>query len=141
MVIASQLDKSQTTMCPFGFCNDKQLSVIKSKIQSTFGSAPFPLVVTLDDGTTMTMNVLFCSFSSCKLKFFLIRVPSVILFLVSTCGDGVINQDETDVDCGGSCSNVKTCANGLGCVNAVDCQSNVCVNNVCQNQGQGKLSY
>src|SRR5690242_2058603 len=36
-----------------------------------------------------------------------------------TCTDGVKNGDETDVDCGGSCSN--KCAVGKGCGTATDC--------------------
>jgi hypothetical protein len=40
-----------------------------------------------------------------------------------------MDGDETDVDCGGSCPN--KCANGYGCDNPTDCQSNNCQNNVC----------
>jgi hypothetical protein len=40
-----------------------------------------------------------------------------------TCMDGVLNQDETDVDCGGSC---QACKPGQGCVTPKDCDSKVC---------------
>ena len=41
-----------------------------------------------------------------------------------TCSDGITNQDETDVDCGGSrCSK---CQNGRTCSSGPDCQSNYC---------------
>ncbi len=42
----------------------------------------------------------------------------------ASCGDGVLNGDETDVDCGGSCA--ADCADTLLCLVAADCQSGVC---------------
>jgi len=51
-----------------------------------------------------------------------------------TCSDGIKNQDETDVDCGGSCSG---CADGLNCSINSDCSSNNCVANVCTAIGGG----
>ncbi len=41
-----------------------------------------------------------------------------------TCKDEVKNSDETDVDCGGSCT--ANCADGLACNENADCQSNNC---------------
>lgn len=50
-----------------------------------------------------------------------------------TCGDGVQNQDETDVDCGGAlCS---PCPNDSSCNTATDCASSVCTQNVCVPSG------
>jgi hypothetical protein len=46
-----------------------------------------------------------------------------------TCSDGVQNENETDVDCGGVC---PPCANGKDCASAADCQSGVCTGGVCQ---------
>ena len=40
---------------------------------------------------------------------------------VESCEDGAKNQDETDVDCGGSCE--AKCALGRGCSSAGDCVS------------------
>lgn len=40
------------------------------------------------------------------------------------CLDGTKNGDETDIDCGGSCS--AKCADGQGCNVAADCQSGNC---------------
>ncbi len=40
------------------------------------------------------------------------------------CGDGVRNAGESDVDCGGTCSN--KCASGQGCTIAGDCVSGFC---------------
>lgn len=61
----------------------------------------------------------------------------------ASCTDGIKNQDETDIDCGGTiCSD---CANGKACLLNSDCQSNWCHNNICtqmtcsdgvQNQGE-----
>jgi hypothetical protein len=40
-----------------------------------------------------------------------------------SCSDGVVNQGETDIDCGGSC---PACPTGNACNTATDCQSGVC---------------
>lgn len=45
-----------------------------------------------------------------------------------SCSDGALNQDETDVDCGGSCS---PCADGQTCAAPSDCSSTNCVDGVC----------
>ncbi|MGE5183173.1 MAG: hypothetical protein ACM31C_13980 [Acidobacteriota bacterium] len=44
------------------------------------------------------------------------------------CADTTLDGDETDVDCGGSCT---PCANGKMCLLNTDCQSNNCATNVC----------
>src|SRR5690349_18345888 len=41
----------------------------------------------------------------------------------ASCSDGVKNQDETDVDCGGSCA---TCASGKSCGSNSDCTGGTC---------------
>ena len=46
-----------------------------------------------------------------------------------TCSDGVKNENETDLDCGGVC---PPCADGKDCNAAADCQSDVCSGGVCQ---------
>lgn len=46
-----------------------------------------------------------------------------------TCSDGVLNQDETDVDCGGAtCSK---CPTGKDCKIMSDCTSDVCTSSLC----------
>ena len=45
------------------------------------------------------------------------------------CADNVQNQNESDVDCGGSCG---ACVDGAGCHVAEDCDSRVCTANICQ---------
>jgi hypothetical protein len=47
-----------------------------------------------------------------------------------SCSDGVQNFGETDVDCGGP--ECGPCDDGLGCVQADDCMSQVCQGGVCQ---------
>ncbi|HUJ24865.1 MAG TPA: hypothetical protein VLW85_02525 [Myxococcales bacterium] len=46
----------------------------------------------------------------------------------ASCTDDAQNGDETDVDCGGSCS---PCGATLKCGKASDCASTLCVNNAC----------
>jgi hypothetical protein len=56
--------------------------------------------------------------------------PSTITVSPVSCTDGVMNGQETDVDCGGpTCSG---CTDGKICSLAVDCTSNVCTSNRCQ---------
>ncbi len=47
---------------------------------------------------------------------------------VASCGDGVKNGKETDVDCGGACS---ACAAGKQCSVKTDCGSGVCTAGIC----------
>ena len=44
------------------------------------------------------------------------------------CTDGVLNNDETDVDCGGACG---PCDTAKGCKLGRDCQSGSCTNRAC----------
>jgi hypothetical protein len=53
----------------------------------------------------------------------------------ATCIDGIQNEGETDVDCGGP--NCAGCANGKACLIDTDCQSGHCVSNVCRQCGEG----
>lgn len=45
-----------------------------------------------------------------------------------TCSDGVQNQDETDIDCGGECA---ACIAGSVCNLPEDCDSGICENGIC----------
>jgi hypothetical protein len=50
-----------------------------------------------------------------------------------TCRDGVKNGDETDVDCGGSCTrcaDARACAQDLDCISAI-CRAGACVVHSC----------
>ncbi len=49
-----------------------------------------------------------------------------------TCSDNVQNQDETGVDCGGTCTGEGfTCDDGVGCSTNADCTSSFCSKGVC----------
>jgi cysteine-rich repeat protein len=49
-----------------------------------------------------------------------------------TCEDGLLNQDESSVDCGGVCSaEGLTCGDGQVCADHDDCASGVCADNFC----------
>jgi len=53
-----------------------------------------------------------------------------------TCTDGVVDGDEPDVDCGGSCNDtlgsiVHFCASGKKCRTGADCSSSVCTAGIC----------
>ncbi len=54
-----------------------------------------------------------------------------------TCTDGKKNQDETGVDCGGSCTGCKA---GYTCKTADDCAGDYCVSNKCTNTKPVTLS-
>jgi len=55
---------------------------------------------------------------------------SIVLEIVGTCNDGTLNQDETDIDCGGVCGD---CAVGNECDSDEDCSTGYCdTNNTCQ---------
>jgi hypothetical protein len=45
-----------------------------------------------------------------------------------SCSDGMHNGDETDVDCGGSCS---PCGTGQACIDPADCESTLCEGGAC----------
>lgn len=46
-----------------------------------------------------------------------------------TCFDGIRTEDETDVDCGGSCT--KKCDDTKRCIKAADCANNDCYGGTC----------
>ncbi len=48
----------------------------------------------------------------------------------ATCGDGIKNQDETDVDCGGL--NCSKCPDSRTCIRNDDCLSGYCYNGICR---------
>jgi len=52
-----------------------------------------------------------------------------------TCSDLVKNGSETDVDCGGSCAPLQTCANGKMCIANADCASSNCASMLCSALG------
>lgn len=88
-------------------------------------------------GSDCTSSVCKTNICQCKnSSFFLFRVD-LFCILAPTCSDGVKNQDETDVDCGGSAC--PKCAVSKVCKIAADCSSSVCKSNICQ--GKSSISW
>jgi hypothetical protein len=48
-----------------------------------------------------------------------------------TCADERQNQDETGVDCGGTCAPASACDDGVACLVNADCASEYCFEDVC----------
>jgi hypothetical protein len=59
-------------------------------------------------------------------------------YAVESCFDATMNQDESDVDCGGTCG--ANCRDGMTCNTGDDCQSSVCENGVCVSCNDGRLN-
>jgi hypothetical protein len=55
--------------------------------------------------------------------------PELPVWSMHPCTDGVHNQHETDIDCGGPYS---ACPTGKSCASNADCQSNLCLFGHCQ---------
>ncbi|HKO52278.1 MAG TPA: hypothetical protein VJV79_31435 [Polyangiaceae bacterium] len=60
--------------------------------------------------------------------------------VAATCQDGIKNQGETAVDCGGAtCAQAGSkCANGQACEKSLDCTDGFCLNNTCSGACKGK---
>ncbi|CAF4406047.1 unnamed protein product, partial [Rotaria sordida] len=50
----------------------------------------------------------------------------IVCFSGPSCSDGILNQGEADVDCGGPCAPGKTCEIGQHCNVSTDCTSGTC---------------
>lgn len=48
-----------------------------------------------------------------------------------TCSDGAKNQDETAIDCGGTCAPDLACDDGQACDEDVDCKGGFCSDDIC----------
>ncbi len=55
---------------------------------------------------------------------------SITCSLTPGCSDGIRNQDESGIDCGGTICSTR-CGSGIGCNINNDCISGSCINNVC----------
>ena len=73
----------------------------------------------MEHGDCLSLN---CSFGVCEKP---------------DCNDGSLNQDETDVDCGGSC---PPCPDGLVCKDGGDCESGRCTSNQCTSCSDGQMN-
>ena len=54
----------------------------------------------------------------------------------ASCSDGVLDDAETDVDCGGPCA---PCSGGLHCLGSGDCVGQLCTNTICAGPGPADL--
>ena len=50
---------------------------------------------------------------------------------LATCTDGIKNQGESDVDCGGSC---EPCTAGKACSISTDCKTGSCMDGICKQE-------
>lgn len=57
-----------------------------------------------------------------------LRCEDGVCLLAATCGDGVVDGKESDIDCGGGC---PPCATGRRCERASDCASAICAGGLC----------
>ncbi|MBI2176619.1 thrombospondin type 3 repeat-containing protein [Candidatus Woesearchaeota archaeon] len=57
-------------------------------------------------------------------------IVNVLLNTAYACSDKLKDGDESDVDCGGSCS--SKCPNGKACTSGPDCKSAYCVSGACK---------
>ncbi len=63
-------------------------------------------------------------------------VEEVVIFVSApTCDDGVQNEGETQVDCGGPyCTGQSSCAIGFICTTNSDCSSGMCSRGTCRSE-------
>lgn len=86
------------------------------------------------NGTIINVVMVLCQFGRLfQSEMFLLEIRSKRRFsfeVSSTCTDGIQNQDETDIDCGGiRCTN--RCSINQTCSNSSDCNNTTCVNGIC----------
>ena len=79
---------------------------------------------------TVVIAFIQLSYSADQKNEILTPMVSLLLGKSINCSDSVLNGDETDIDCGGSCS-IK-CGAGSRCIGSTDCISGVCMSDVCQ---------
>jgi len=94
-------------------------TVDTSKSSITFTVSNFSLFVLAEDSQYVEPSSTSSSSSSRSSS----SGSSRRIIVTATCNDSIKNQDETDVDCGGSCGK---CFNGKSCINDSDCFSGYC---------------
>ncbi len=107
---SSQVCDGQTNTCTSPTCTDGVQNQDETDVDC--GGALCP---TCDNGE-MCMVGTDCTSMVCD--------PGTNTCTGPTCTDGVLNQDETDVDCGGALC--PTCDDGEMCTDPTDCTSGVC---------------
>ncbi|CAF1616288.1 unnamed protein product, partial [Adineta ricciae] len=132
-------------VCGNNRCNRDQMEKVKSKLVARFGMTPFSPAVKLNDGSVLSIETRFCVFGSVdsvtttnttatsSIKPGLqtanpgATVTTTVPQTSSACTDGIKNQDETAVDCGGAicaakCALEQTCSKNADCANG-NCHS------------------
>ena len=81
-------------------------------------------------------RLVLCGSSRSRRDTYVLACISPLLYLAQpTCSDGLQNQDETDVDCGGTkCSK---CFAGRNCKTTFDCNNGLCVDGICRSNSYG----
>ena len=82
-----------------------------------------PGVVTSGGSTTSS-----ASYSGIKYLRFCVKTATITT-ATATCSDGIKNQDETDIDCGGKIC--QKCGGGKTCYITADCISQTCMGGIC----------
>ncbi len=112
---------------------DKEVSLENIKINneditdkfSTEDNKAFTATVTLDDGNKK-LDIKASDYATNSI----VNSSSFIVRLKQTCSDGIKNQDEADIDCGGICP--TKCKIEQGCKTDIDCEFGlVCSSQVC----------
>lgn len=110
---ASALCDSTSGLCVDGNCNDNQQNGSETG-EDCGGTCP----TKCPDGTGCKVG------GDCDSK---VCDPQSLVCKAPTCSDGAQNGNETDRDCGGTCT--AKCADGRACATGVDCSSGVCSGN------------
>jgi hypothetical protein len=92
------------------------------------GTCPAPPTTTTSSVTTTSTSI--ASTTSTSSSTTTSTSSSTTTTAAATCVDGIQNQDETDVDCGGTIC--PTCTPGDSCLVGTDCDSSVCTGLICQ---------
>lgn len=87
--------------------------------------------------TKAAIAILIAVLTWCAVQISIVLVRRIIFFEISklkgflgVCNDGVQNNSETDIDCGGSFCAAR-CIKGQKCWTGSDCQSGQCLNLKC----------
>ncbi|CAF1576405.1 unnamed protein product, partial [Adineta ricciae] len=113
-----RINKCPQSQCNSDHCVEKCLHVIKVDIQNKLGSNPFSFSITAVDGNVHSISSQLCSFQQP------VAAPA-------TCFDGIQNQDETDIDCGGLICPLR-CPTSKKCQKISDCTKVACTCGICQ---------
>ncbi|CAF1384545.1 unnamed protein product, partial [Adineta steineri] len=116
--VSIYINRCPRTSCKTDHCVEKCKLEIEVDIQTKLATGPFSLSITGTDGTVHSVSAQFCQFKQ-------------VAAALPTCSDGIKNQDEVDVDCGGLICSFR-CSTNQKCQLTSDCNKTSCLCNVCQ---------